>query len=368
MREDGARACATMNPKTLAMAQGGLHQEPVRLALVTAAKAGPVSPARRRLPWMLVAGLALTLTLMVTFGLVSHPGLLVAATGAGVFTLISWLRQASIVRSDSGGVSPAHLTADRSGLLLVTKDAQAERVFSLLPKFGFALFATADRSRLVVALTNGASSLCVGADVGPADRKRLSWLMSHAVTACREDLAMAMQSTRGPVMLVDTTSLLRLIDLMTQVDATSFGRVMLTDNLGREVVLERDRLLTSRCTIRLDQPLEWRGLVFREGSGAMGVEYQGTWVRQGKSEMVLVSLMAGDVRQSIHEVETRTGGRPDAMLRQDAVLANGSPAAPPPVDQRVAVDRLFMLPLRRALDAAHVEKRDSIPGDASLGG
>jgi len=316
---------------------------------------------------MLVAGLALTLTLMVTFGLVSHLGLLVAATGAGVLTLILWLRRAAIVRSDSAGVSPAHLTADRSGVLL-TKDALAERVFSLTPKFGFALFATADRSRLVVALTNGASSLCVGADVGSADRKRLSWLMSHAVTACREDLAMAMQSTRGPVMLVDTTSLLRLIDLMTQVDATSFGRVMLTDNLGREVVLERDRLLTSRCTIRLDQPLEWRGLVFREGDGTMGVEYQGTWVRQGKSEMVLVSLMAGDVRQSIHEIETRTGDWPDAMLRQDAVLASGSPSAPPPVEQRVAVDRLFMLPLRRALDAAHVEKRDSIPGDASLGG
>jgi hypothetical protein len=357
-----------MIPKTLAMARSGLHQEPVRLALVTAAKAGPVSPARGRLPWTLVVGLAWTLALTVAFGLVSHPGLLVAAAMVGLVTLISWLRQAAIVRSASSAQSPAHLSADRSGVHLVTKDAPPERVFSLAPRFGFALFSTADRSRLVVAVTNGGSSLWVGADVGPADRKRLSWLMSHAVTACREDLAMAMQSTRGPVMLVDTTSLLRLIDLMTQVDATSFGRLMLTDNVGREVVLERDRLLTGRCTIRLDQPLEWRGLVFREGNGAMGVEYQGTWVRQGKSEMVLVSLMAGDVRQSIHEVETRTGGWPDAMLRQDAVLANGSPAAPPPVEQRVAVDRLFMLPLRRALDAAQFEKRDSIPGDASLGG
>jgi hypothetical protein len=317
---------------------------------------------------MLVAGLALTLTLMVTFVLVSHPGVLVVATGVGVLTLISWLREATTRRAVSPAVFPAHLTADRSGILLVTEGAPPDRVFCFSPKFGFALLSTADRSRLVVALTNCGSSLFVGADVSPADGKRLSLLMSHAVTACREDLAMAMQSTRGPVMLVDTTALLRLIDLMTQMDAASFGRVMLTDNLGREVVLERDRLQTSRCTIRLDQPLEWRGLVFREGNGAMGVEYQGTWVRQGKSEMVLVSLMAGDVRQSIHEVEARTGGWPDAMLRQDAVLASGSPAAPPPVEQRVAVDRLFMLPLRRALDSAHLEQRDSIPGDASLGG
>lgn len=347
------------------MARGGLHQEPVRLALAASGKAGPDASALRRLPWLLVVGLALTLALIVAFALVPHPGLLVAAAGAGVLALVSWLKG---VGAGSCGVSPSHLIADRAGILLVTQDAPAARVFSLAPKFGFVLFTNADRSTLVVALTNGRSSLWVGAEVGPTDRKRLSWLMAHAVTACREDLAMAIQSAHGPVMLVDTTSLLRLIDLMTQVDAASFGRVMLTDNLGREVVLERDRLQTPRCTIRLDQPVEWRGIVFREGHGAMGVEYQGTWVRQGKSEMVLVSLMAGDVRLSIHEIETRTVGWQDAMLLQDAVLANGTPSAPPPVEQRVAVDRLFMLPLRRALDAARFEKRDSIPGDASLGG
>jgi len=81
---------------------------------------------------------------------------------------------------------------------------------------------------------------------------------------------------------------------------------------------------------------------------------------------VLVALVNGDLRSSLHDIK-RAGRRPAAMVRQDVRLADGYRSAPPPLDQRVAVDRLYMLPLRRALDTARVETRDSIPGGAPLG-
>ena len=52
------------------------------------------------------------------------------------------------------------------------------------------------------------------------------------------------------------------------------------------------------------------------------------------------------------------GGTPASELR---ILAQTS-EAPPPRELRVAIDRMFMLPLRRALDAAPPAKRaPSIP-------
>jgi len=189
--------------------------------------------------------------------------------------------------------------------------------------------------------------------------------MPHAVTSTRHDLAMAALSPSGERLVVDATSLLRLIDALTQVDASSLGRLVLTDHNGAEVLLDRDRLHTRLGTVRLDQPFEWRAVRFAENGTEVCAEFQGTWIRQSMHELVLVSLVSGDVRESAHELKS-AGLRPDAMLRRDVRLAGASRCVPPPFDQRVAVDRLFMLPLRRALDAAHFETRDSIPGGAAV--
>lgn len=329
---------------------------PVRLAVMSTAMPEPASPWPR---WSLAAILALTLLLLSLFAWLGHPALFVAGSFSAFCSVWAWRRTRVSSRQ---GPAQLLLLDRRLEFLRDEKSAEPVLLLSLRPRFGFTLFASADRSKLAVAITNGAGTVCIGSDLGPTDRRRLSLILSRAVTVCRDDLSMAMRLPSGDDMLVDSTSLLRLIDALTQEDATSFGRVLLSDAMGREVVLDGDRLSTSRCTIRLDQPFEWRGFRFREGA-----EFQGTWVRQGKNEVVFVALLVDDVRRSIHDLAKVKGFRPDTMLRLDRRLAEGVRCKAPPLDQRIAVDRLFMLPLRRALDGAHVEARDSIPGDASLG-
>jgi hypothetical protein len=112
----------------------------------------------------------------------------------------------------------------------------------------------------------------------------------------------------------------------------------LQDASGDPVVLDRGELRVGARRIDLSAPLEWRAFVFEElGVHAVSL-CQATWVRQGDGEVVLVAPL-GEGGASIQ-------GAPDARLMQ-AVTGD-----PPPRELRRAIDRLFMLPLRRALDRA----------------
>jgi hypothetical protein len=344
---------------------------PVRLALIPTATLTPLAHRpSNHLPL-----LALMLA-TVAIGVAASPliasavaSVVLAAAGVSVaIAAVIALRASRRPRpkAPTVEVAPTCLVVDRESIHLARPECTPEHLISLTTGFGFALLTTADRSHLVVAMTTTKGMFCVGSDVGPIEQRRFDLLMPHAVTVSRDELTMATRSPLGDSLLVDSTSLLRIIDVLIQADATSLGRYMLTDSQGREVLLDRDRLTTPRGTIRLDQPFEWRALRFREGGGVMDAEFQGTWIRQGMQEIVLVSLLTGDVRNSIHDIKESSMGL-DAMLRQDIRLADAPRCPPPPFDQRIAVDRLFMLPLRRALDGAHFETRDSIPGGASLG-
>jgi hypothetical protein len=59
-----------------------------------------------------------------------------------------------------------------------------------------------------------------------------------------------------------------------------------------------------------------------------------------------------------------SSSRADPSLARDARLANAQFGPPPPRENRLAVDRLFMLPIRRMLDGAALPKRRPAPGDA----
>ena len=263
--------------------------------------------------------------------------------------------------------SESALLVDASGVTLIVERDRAERLVSFQPSFGICVLASAARSGLVVAITSSARTVCIGADFTPAEWRRFDMLLPHAVTVTANELAMATLLPTGERLQVESTSLLHLIELLLRLDPSAMERCILSDNEGRSIVLERDRLATPRCTFRLDQPFEWRALRFLETAGTMDAVFQGTWIRQGKDEVVLVCLLADDVRSSIHDVAALGLGSPDAFLLQDARLADGVVVPPPPRDRRIAVDRLFMLPVRRALDRAHRdEKRDSIPGGATV--
>ena len=70
---------------------------------------------------------------------------------------------------------------------------------------------------------------------------------------------------------------------------------------------------------------------------------------QGGTEIVLVSLLPALGPLPGSDLDLSTVDR--AVLR-DLRLMQASPEQPPPAEQRVAIERLFMLPLRSALDRA----------------
>jgi hypothetical protein len=81
----------------------------------------------------------------------------------------------------------------------------------------------------------------------------------------------------------------------------------------------------------LAAPIEWRGIVFQEGLGQAIAVYQGTWIRQGSSEIVLVSLLPSIMSagaQGITENGSLAGL--DRSVLRDLRLMQAVPEEPPP--------------------------------------
>ena len=224
------------------------------------------------------------------------------------------------------------------------------KLVTLREPFGVTVLARHDRSAFVLALTSPAATRFVPVRVErETDLEEARTLVERATTAPESDLPVdEATSLSAP----DANRLLA--TLAARVPA-SLDRVYLFDADGNPVVLDRTELRVGSRRIDLDAPLEWRPFVFQESGGHVTSLCQATWVRQGEAEVVLVSSMTADTRN--------TKAAPDARLMQAAV------GDPPPRDQRRAIDRLFMLPLRKALDGApRVSRMPSSPSQPTTEG
>jgi hypothetical protein len=118
------------------------------------------------------------------------------------------------------------------------------------------------------------------------------------------------------------------------------GRIFLVDSAGDGVALEGQELRVRDKVIDLTDPLEWRSFTFHETGTAAMTLYQATWVRQGTTELVLVCPIPAELSS------WGLGRWPDP---------------PPAREHRVAVDRVFMIPLRKALEGAPRVSRAGAP-------
>jgi hypothetical protein len=141
---------------------------------------------------------------------------------------------------------------------------------------------------------------------------------------------------------------LALVEAVRTRDASAIDRILLSDPHGAAVVLEGTELRAGGRVIDLTAPLEWRAFLFLESAGPLGAVVQATWVRQAGTEVVLVAPQ-GDTR--------------DAMPRGGRV--SSIPDSPPPIELRMAIERLFMTPLRHALDRAPRALRSPVPSSSS---
>lgn len=199
--------------------------------------------------------------------------------------------------------------------------------------FGVTVLASVNRTRLSLALTSVNATRYLAVRVLDAgDAAEAPSLFDRAVSAVDDDL----RADEGAALCAADAE--KLLSTLARRSPGALDRVFLSDASGEPVVLDRGELRVGTRRINLSAPLEWRAFVFQELGAHAASVCQATWVRQGDGEIVLVAPMA-DTAASLRDA-------PDARLMQDI---GGDP---PPRELRRAIDRLFMLPLRRALDRA----------------
>jgi hypothetical protein len=199
--------------------------------------------------------------------------------------------------------------------------------------FGATVLANAARTRLALALTSQQAMRFVAVRVlDPGDAAEAPSLFDRAVTALETDL----RADEGEALCAADAE--RLLSALAARAPGALDRVYLSDAAGEPVVLDRGELRVGARRIDLSAPLEWRAFVFQELGAHAASVCQATWVRQGDGEVVLVAPMA--------DGEAPPREAPDARLMQACA------GDPPPRELRRAIDRLFMVPLRRALDRA----------------
>lgn len=137
----------------------------------------------------------------------------------------------------------------------------------------------------------------------------------------------------------------------------ALGRVFLSDGRGAPISLDRATLSVASRSFDLTSHLEWRALMFHESTGQAAALYQATWIRQNGSEVVLVAPMPASIVPREPNAHREASGRLGRALTRDLRLLQ-SPAEPPPSrDVRVAIDRPFMMAVRRVLDEAPLASR-----------
>lgn len=259
----------------------------------------------------------------------------------------------AIVRGRRASAKPAQ--AARRGLLLTSDrlafrgGARGQPLISVSAPFGVTLLATPRRDRVVALLSSNLGTFYVGARFDAGDRRAFAPLLDRATTVGPDDAGLEAIGPDGEPLLVAPEELSALLDALVEQSPSCLDRFILTDARGKSLALDGRVLAAGERTFDLTAPIEWRSIVFQETFGQAVAVYQGTWIRQNGSELVLVSLLPSLGPTPGADLDLASLDR--AAIR-DLRLMQAAPEQPPPTEQRVAIERLFMLPLRSALDRA----------------
>lgn len=275
----------------------------------------------------------------------------------------AWLRRHRAPRpSDDAAASRGprrglELEGDR---LAFRSAGRLQAILSTSSPFGVTLLATPRRDRAVVLLTSAAGTFYIGARFDVDARRAAAPILDRATTVGGDDVGLESIAPDGAPLLIAPDDFVTLLETLAARSPTCLDRFVLTDARGAELKLDGRALFAGDRSIDLDAPLEWRAIVFQEAFGQAVAVYQGTWVRQGDSELVLVCLlpalgpaMFADIDLAgLDRAEGQAPKAPLSGLLRDIRLMQATPEQPPPTEQRVAIDRHFMLPVRCALDRA----------------
>jgi hypothetical protein len=246
------------------------------------------------------------------------------------------------------------VTVDPTGITRI--DAKGATILAAWRRpFGVTILTNRSRTRGLLAFTTpDATRYVTVACLGPEDSPLAGDLFARGAMVPDSDAMGAARDGRASLGVRDGLELLRSI---TAHASPALQQIYLSGSHGEAIVLEGTELRVGANVFDLTSPLEWRGFMFHESVGQVATIYQATWVRQAGSELVLVAPMPP---------EMSLPSESDLRTRRDLKLLQSTPDAPPPRELRRAVERLFMLPLRQALDRAPKAPRQSLPPEHTI--
>lgn len=250
--------------------------------------------------------------------------------------------------------SGSYLEAREDGLARVTPEGEKPMVTWNQP-FGVSLLASYGRPYALLAFTTPTQTRYVPTRIDDRSEDDDGLLARIAVLA---DLDLVDGVAHDAALTAaDGASLVRFVEAR---DKNALGRVFLSDGRGSPIALDRVTLSVGGRSFDLTSPLEWRALMFHESTGQAAALYQATWLRQAGKEVVLVAPMPASIVPREPNAHRDASGRLGRALTRELKLLQ-APAEPPPAREiRVAIDRPFMMAVRRALDEAPLAQRVAI--------
>lgn len=297
------------------------------------------------------------------------PGLPLAARFALGLVAVGALLFALVRRAHGARESGVSVVADASGLTRATADGSKPIVAWDAP-FGVTLLASYGRPHALLAFTTPTQTRYIPTRIDGRTDEDDELFSRIAVLA---DLDFVDGITHDAALTAsDAAAIVRHAEARSE--TSPLGRVYLSDGRGGPIALDRATLSVNERAFDLTSHLEWRALMFHESTGQAAALYQATWIRQNGAEVVLVAPMPASIVPREPNAHREASGRLGRALTRDLKLLQSPAETPPSRDVRVAIDRPFMLAVRRVLDEAplaarvvppappapRAEKRDSI--------
>jgi hypothetical protein len=271
----------------------------------------------------------------------------IGARVIGVVLVGLGLALARVLRARPRDPAAGWIVVDPNGIARHRSSGDARLVF-WAERFGLVVLSNESKTRGLLAITTPEQTRYIPVRVaGEDDEASARELFARGPSLGDTDVALAPLERDEALSAADALSL---VGAVRAHDRAAIDRIILSDPHGAAVVLEGTELRAGERVIDLTAPLEWRAFLFLESAGPLGAVVQATWVRQAGTEVVLVAPQ-GDTRDP---APATRGGRFPSL-----------PDAPPPIELRIAIERLFMAPLRHALDGAPRASRSPGPTASS---
>jgi len=249
----------------------------------------------------------------------------------------------------------AAIVADAAGLARASADG-LKRIVEWSGPFGVTLLASYGRPQGLLAFTTPTKTRYVPVRIdGRSDAD--DELFSRIAVLADLDLVDGVIHDAA-LTPSDAAAVLRRVE---KHDRAALGRVYLSDGRGAPIALDRATLSIANRSFDLTSHLEWRALMFHESTGQAAALYQATWIRQNGAEVVLVAPMPASIVPREPNAHRDASGRLGRALTRDLRLLQSPAESPPARDLRVAIDRPFMMAVRRVLDEAPLASRIAAP-------